>query len=83
MNRRRARKGPPFGFSPTASGEPKMLRFISKLRTCTSGATAVEYGLIAGLISVVIIAAITITGNELIYVFARVSGALHSVAPAP
>lgn len=60
-----------------------MLRFIRKLRTCTSGATAVEYGLIAGLISVVIIGAITITGNELIYVFNRISEALQSVPPAP
>jgi pilus assembly protein Flp/PilA len=60
-----------------------MLRFLRKLRNCGSGATAVEYGLIAGLISVVIIVSITITGNELINVFIRISDALQSVPPAP
>lgn len=60
-----------------------MPRFLRKLRRCESGATAVEYGLIAGLISVVIIASITITGNELINVFTRITGALESVPPAP
>ncbi len=60
-----------------------MLRFIRKLRRCESGATAIEYGLIAGLISVVIIASVTITGNELVNVFTRISDALQSVPPAP
>jgi pilus assembly protein Flp/PilA len=60
-----------------------MLRLLRKLRECDSGATAVEYGLIAGLISVVIIVSITITGNELINVFIRISDALQSVPPAP
>ncbi|HNB26056.1 MAG TPA: Flp family type IVb pilin [Alphaproteobacteria bacterium] len=60
-----------------------MLRFIRKLRRCESGATAIEYGLIAGLISVVIIASVTITGNELVNVFTRITDALQSVPPAP
>jgi pilus assembly protein Flp/PilA len=37
-----------------------MLRFYRKLREDESGATAIEYGLIAGLISVVIISSLTI-----------------------
>jgi len=60
-----------------------MLRFFRKLRKCESGATAIEYGLIAGLISVVIISVVTTTGNELVNVFTRISTALQSVPPAP
>ena len=40
------------------------------------GATAIEYGLIAALISVVIIAALRLTGNSLKTVFNNVSSAL-------
>ncbi|MDE3016963.1 MAG: Flp family type IVb pilin [Pseudomonadota bacterium] len=40
------------------------------------GATAIEYGLIAALISVVAIAAMTAVGNNLTGVFNQVSGAL-------
>lgn len=40
------------------------------------GATAIEYGLIAALISVVIIAAVTAVGDALIAVFEEVAGAL-------
>jgi pilus assembly protein Flp/PilA len=46
-----------------------MLRFFRKLRKDENGATAIEYGLIAGLISVVIIAAVGLVGNELKNVF--------------
>jgi pilus assembly protein Flp/PilA len=41
-----------------------------------SGVTAIEYGLIAGLISVVIIAAVTIVGTDLKGIFTAVSTAL-------
>jgi len=40
------------------------------------GATAIEYGLIAALISVVIIAALQLTGNSLKTVFNNVANAL-------
>ena len=40
------------------------------------GATAIEYGLIAALISVVIIAALQLTGNSLKTVFNNVASAL-------
>jgi pilus assembly protein Flp/PilA len=40
------------------------------------GATAIEYGLIAGLIAVVIIAAVTSVGTDLSGKFTAISGAL-------
>ncbi len=40
------------------------------------GVTAIEYGLIAALIAVVIIAAITLVGTELDKTFTTISGAL-------
>ncbi|MEZ5832702.1 MAG: Flp family type IVb pilin [Dongiaceae bacterium] len=46
-----------------------MLRFFRKLRKDENGATAIEYGLIAGLISVVIIGAVTLVGSKLEAVF--------------
>ena len=42
-----------------------------------SGATAIEYGLIASLIAVVIIAAITTVGTKLTNTFNEVAGNLH------
>ena len=41
-----------------------------------SGATAIEYGLIAGLISVVIIVAVTLVGTNLNGTFNEVASAL-------
>jgi pilus assembly protein Flp/PilA len=58
-----------------------MLRFFRSLRKDESGATAIEYGLIAGLISVVIIGTITIVGSDLIAVFEEVSTGLQSAVP--
>ena len=58
-----------------------MLRLIRKLRKDENGATAIEYGLIAGLISVVIITAITVVGTSLNAVFDYVGGVLSNVVP--
>jgi pilus assembly protein Flp/PilA len=44
------------------------------------GATAIEYGLIAALISVVIIAALRLTGNSLKLVFNNIGGTLSTAA---
>jgi pilus assembly protein Flp/PilA len=41
-----------------------------------SGATAIEYGLIAGLISVVIIVAVTAVGTQLTTTFSSIQAAL-------
>ena len=45
------------------------------------GATAVEYGLMVGLIAVAIIAAVTMLGDQLEALFEDVSDALPAVAP--
>ena len=49
---------------------------ISKFLRDENGATAIEYGLIAGLISIVIITAVTLVGGNLSTVFTNVSNAL-------
>jgi pilus assembly protein Flp/PilA len=43
-----------------------------------SGVTAIEYGLIAALVAIVIIGAITTIGLNLTAVFTGVSGSLHT-----
>jgi pilus assembly protein Flp/PilA len=53
-----------------------MLATISKLTRDRSGATAIEYGLIAALISVVIIGALTLVGNNLSTTFTTVANKL-------
>jgi pilus assembly protein Flp/PilA len=59
-----------------------MLRFFRKLRKDENGATAIEYGLIAGLISVVIIGVVTFVGNELTDVFQYIGSTLAGVPEA-
>lgn len=44
------------------------------------GVTAIEYGLIAALIAIVIIAAVTIAGTQLNIVFQKVANALTAAA---
>lgn len=53
-----------------------MLRLINRFITDESGATAIEYGLIAALISVVIITAATLVGTNLTKTFNSVATAL-------
>lgn len=57
-----------------------MRNFFKRLLSEERGATAIEYGLIAGLIAVVIIGALTVTGTSLNSVFENVSGKLEEVA---
>jgi pilus assembly protein Flp/PilA len=52
------------------------MKRIKKFFKSDLGATAIEYGLIAALISVVIIAALQLTGNSLKTVFNNVSNTL-------
>jgi len=56
-----------------------MRLFASKLLDDESGATAIEYGLIAALISVVIIAAVTLVGSKLSGVFNAIATALSGL----
>ncbi|MGR3480815.1 Flp family type IVb pilin [Salipiger marinus] len=50
-----------------------MTNFISRFKKDESGATAIEYGLIAGLISVVIITALVLLGPTLQDVFTGIN----------
>ena len=52
-----------------------MLKLLIKLKTNTSGATAIEYGLIAALIAVGLIGALTIIGDDLAGVFDTIGAA--------
>lgn len=52
---------------------------ISKVKSFFSeedGVTAIEYGLIAALIAVVIIVSVTLVGDELVLIFTDISDAL-------
>ncbi len=48
-----------------------------------NGATAIEYGLIAGLVSVVIITAVTLAGDNLTGTFDAIATALDSSEETP
>jgi pilus assembly protein Flp/PilA len=56
--------------------EEKMLAALLRLTRDQSGATAVEYGLIAALIIVICIAAIQVVGTQLNNTFGTIAGAL-------
>jgi len=49
------------------------MKFVAKLLKNTKGATAIEYGLIAALIAVAAITAMTSLGNQLSNTFQNVS----------
>ncbi|HEX2256757.1 MAG TPA: Flp family type IVb pilin [Afifellaceae bacterium] len=53
-----------------------MNKLITRFVKDESGATAIEYGLIAGLISVVIVTVVTTVGGDLTSVFEAVSTGL-------
>ncbi len=59
-----------------------MTNLINRFKNDESGATAIEYGLIAGLISVVIIAVVTTAGRGLTSVFDNIGKALATAKPA-
>jgi len=56
---------------------------IIKFLKDEEGATAIEYGLIAGLISVVIVTAVTDVGKQLIDVFDSIKDGLTPAAVPP
>ena len=53
-----------------------MTKFVSRFVKDESGATAIEYGLIAALIAVVIITAVTLLGTNLKATFTNVANEL-------
>ena len=59
-----------------------MLRLITKLHADISGATAIEYGLIAALVSVAAIGALSLMGGSLETMFTAVSGQLDTAVSA-
>ena len=60
-----------------------MQRHILNLWRDQDGATAIEYGLIAALVSVAAITALTATGGSLNQMFATVSSALNNAVSGP
>lgn len=59
-----------------------MTQFIKKFWQEEEGVTAIEYGLIAALIAVVIIAAVGFVGTNLNAVFTYIAGKLAGAVPA-
>ena len=57
----------------------KLMRFLKD----DSGATAIEYGLIAALVSVAAIAALGAMGNSLVDIFTEVSDELQTAVSGP
>ncbi len=53
------------------------MNIIQRFSNDQSGATAIEYGLIAGLIAVVIITSVTAIGTKLTAKFTSISNALN------
>ena len=58
-----------------------MFRLFRRLRKNEDGATAIEYGLVAGLISIVTISTITMVGSKLEGVFYYIGSTLEGVVP--
>lgn len=52
------------------------MKLLNKCLHNEEGATAIEYGLIAGLIAVVIIAAVTLLGGDMAVVFQNLADAI-------
>ncbi|PZX13115.1 pilus assembly protein Flp/PilA [Palleronia aestuarii] len=59
-----------------------MTNLIARFKNDESGATAIEYGLIAGLVSIVIIAGLQLAGPALNRIFLAVGNTLNDNAPA-
>ena len=53
-----------------------MSKFVSRFMKDESGATAIEYGLIAALIAVVLVSALTLLGGKLNTTFGQIEAAL-------
>jgi pilus assembly protein Flp/PilA len=66
---------PDIGFFKELKMRTELTRFWNE----EDGATAIEYGLIAGLIAVVIIGALTTLGTDIGSLFGRISSALSGV----
>jgi pilus assembly protein Flp/PilA len=59
-----------------------MKKFLNKIRKDESGATAIEYGLIAALIAVILISSLGLLGNNVANSFTKVSNAVSGANTA-
>lgn len=59
----------------------KLANFGKEFKEDEAGVTAIEYGLIAALIAVVIIASVKLIGDELVVVFTKIAVELGVVNP--
>jgi pilus assembly protein Flp/PilA len=55
-----------------------MKKFLNKIRKDESGATAIEYGLIAALIAVVLITSLGLLGNNINASFKKISDSVST-----
>ena len=69
-----------FAYTSTLPGRAKAELML--LRGDRKGVTALEYGILAGLIAVVIIGGATILGADINLLFGKISTAIGGVAPA-
>ena len=60
----------------------KIVQYVKQFLNDEEGVTAIEYGLIAALIAVVIIASVTLVGTQLRAVFTAISAALTTALGA-
>ena len=60
-----------------------MTKLIQRFWNDEEGATAIEYGLIAGLIAVAILTAVTTLGTNLTGIFNEIGGKLKDLKAAP
>ncbi len=58
------------------------MKLFARFAKCESGATAIEYGLIAALIGVAIITAVTQVGTDVSATFGAASTGMQTAAPA-
>jgi pilus assembly protein Flp/PilA len=74
---------PPGGVlkNPTEEGKKTMMMKLRKLLKNKDGATAIEYGLIAALIGVVIISAVTALGTTIEKQFNAIETAIKAPTP--
>lgn len=56
-----------------------MIKFLKNFRRDEEGATAIEYGLIAALIAIALIASLTAVGGSLSQIFGTVSSEIDTV----
>ncbi len=57
-----------------------MIKLFMKVMASKDGATAIEYGLIAGFVAIAIVSAVTTTGTDLTTVFTNVNTKLTAAA---